>query len=236
MIQEYDVLTGAQCADVDRRVRALQALWIPRGNSSRRFFTLGAAGYCEEVATYYERIKVYNPILERHFGALLAAIRRVLYEQHLNAGKCVFSSVLALPGFHIFPSNAIHRSATASLHFDLQFDRIGLARIASVEHTECLSFTLPITLPKGGGGLDYWNVSFHDMNKNARIGHSCSLEAECGSKEKLTVKYVPGKLVVHSGLLAHRIAGSPDVQPQDYRITLQGHALLWRHQHWVIYW
>jgi hypothetical protein len=49
------------------------------------------------------------------------------------------------------------------------------------------------------------------------------------------VSYEPGKPCLIRGLPLHRIGTTPRVEPSDYRITLQGHAVLLG-ERWVAYW
>ena len=65
------------------------------------------------------------------------------------------------------------------------------------------AFTVPISLPVSGGGMDWIN--------------------EVGGKEH--IPYNERELVLHSGLDVHRIAGMKKYMPGEYRITLQGHLI-----------
>ena len=49
--------------------------------------------------------------------------------------------------------------------------------------------------------------------------------AESAGKERITVKYEEGVIVVHKGLLLHEIMPVEDVREGDMRITLQGHGV-----------
>ncbi|MCP5507982.1 MAG: hypothetical protein H7A37_06755 [Chlamydiales bacterium] len=65
-----------------------------------------------------------------------------------------------------------------------------------------------------------------------------SEEERLALREKAPVHYLPyeeGKILIHDGLTLHQIAPAEKMQPDDERITLQGHALFcdgaWR-LHW----
>lgn len=49
------------------------------------------------------------------------------------------------------------------------------------------------------------------------------------------VPYESGEMVIHSGHTLHQVAPSPRVDPDDERLTLQGHGV-WRDRRRLLYW
>ena len=86
-------------------------------------------------------------------------------------------------------------------------------------------------MPRHGGGLRTWDVS-----NDERRARSDKLPDELTHGRPLTHHaYERGHMALHSGHLLHQIAPGVDLQPDDQRITLQGHGVrtggVWR-----LYW
>jgi hypothetical protein len=147
-----------------------------------------------------------------------------------------FADGLGLPGFHIWLTPAIFVTPDASVHFDLQYLRTWPEDAPGVDFTRPLSFTLPIRLPRRGGGLNVWDVTYERYRRF--VGR---LEAPMQPMdvtvllERMRHPYSPGAIALHSGHLMHQIGEIDEVAPGDERITLQGHALLQRGE-WKLYW
>ena len=80
-------------------------------------------------------------------------------------------------------------------------------------NTDPHAFTLPISLPVSGGGMDC-------LNEVGMMKH---------------IPYNERELVLHSGLDVHRISGMKKYMPGEYRITLQGH-LIRRNKSMEVFW
>ena len=126
--------------------------------------------------------------------------------------------------------------AFADVHVDSQFalidyDAIGLPRPEAVDSGHILSVTIAIDLPASGGGLFHWDL------EKTRADHipSAQFPALLGPETRRWYPYTLGTVVLHSGLKYHQIACWDDVQPDDARITLQGHAVL-SDGIWTLYW
>jgi hypothetical protein len=104
---------------------------------------------------------------------------------------------LALPGFHIFPTDEKFLDMAGKWHTDYPHVTLGLGEQGAQ------AFTLAIELPSSGGGMDYLDVM-------GGLHH---------------VPYEEKDLVLHSGLTPHRISGITEYCPCEYRITLQGHLI-----------
>ena len=237
MLKHANVLTCEECQRVASAVNELGSHWLPRSVKPATFFTLGVASY-QDLADfdslaprydYYRVAQVSNALILDRFGWLLARVRDAL--QAYLGGAAHFDSRLAAPGFHIFTSWAIPRGDEASVHFDLQYQLIDWSDgLAAPDFSAPVSFTLPIRLPRGGGGLNGWDISFEEAIR-ARTG----AQALAGRKPKVFFPYSLGVMEIHSGHMLHQIAGAPDVLPDDQRITLQGHGLR-RGNTWTLYW
>ena len=101
----------------------------------------------------------------------------------------------------------------------------------SVDFNRPISFTLAVALPKYGGGLSVWDVWHEEM-----VGRSPEeIKALIKSRERKHHAYRVGHMVLHSGHMVHQIAPMVNAQPDDERITLQGHGLLCDGT-WRVYW
>jgi hypothetical protein len=231
MVVRRSLLDDRTCAATCDAVLALRARWIRR-MPEVEFFTLGAASYLDREPDYTARLVALNPVLRAHFASLHAAVTAALAE--IVEEPVELASDKALPGFHVWGVPGIPTEPVTSLHFDLQFEH--LAWPDAVDLTRTLSFTLPLRLPRGGGGLSLW-----DTTKDRVDAFYCEAGFR-GTLNDLTLllpehfePYRCGELVIHSGLELHRIAPVAAVVPDDLRVTLQGHGLRVGNR-WQIYW
>ena len=104
---------------------------------------------------------------------------------------------LAIPGFHIFPSDPKFLTIAGKWHMDFPHTTLELG------DNNPSAFTLPIELPVSGGGMDW-------LDDRGIMEH---------------IPYKEREVVLHSGLDVHRIAGMKAYTPGEYRITLQGHLI-----------
>ena len=139
---------------------------------------------------------------------------------------------LALPGFHVYLSDPLKSQPVASVHFDMQFEKIDWTGIGTPDFDQQLSLTIAIELPATGGGLLVWNINRLDIEKMTDEQRKAHMAAH---RNAAYHAYTVGNLVVHSGHQLHQIAKTKDVQATDRRITMQAHALPVDGQ-WVIYW
>ena len=238
MLTSIPVLDDGECKDLCQSVAALRPFWVARTAEPAAFFTLGVACYQDlpppvpgvRQRDYYREAPAYNALIGERFHWLLERVRGVL---QATLGAAVgFAPGLALPGFHIFEFGAIPRTDVASIHFDLQYQMIDWKDGgAEPDFDSPISFTLPIRLPRGGGGLYVWDLTWEEM---ARGGYRDVATAGL-ERHKTFHRYALGAMAVHSGHRLHQIAGVADVQPGDQRITLQGHGIR-RGAAWVVYW
>jgi hypothetical protein len=215
------------------RLDGLREAWTSRMEGVL-FATLGAASYLDAWPSYRELAHARNPLLRAHFGELLERLRGEL--ERLLDDPVRFAEPFALPGFHLWGMPGIPRPGDASLHFDLQYERLPWPDEARPGFAKPLSFTLPLRLPAAGGGLTHWDLSKGRVDAfYARTGLDVSIDELSRLTSERFAAYQPGELVVHSGHLLHRIAGVDTLAPDDRRVTLQGHGLFFQGA-WHLYW
>ena len=227
------VLTPEDCARVCDRVYALRAHWTRR-HESRPFFTLGTASYLDATGG---RFVDYSAAAQRG-NALLAAEFDWMY-QRLDAAlsaagfaPIVTDERLARPGFHIFLGDNVPHAASASKHYDLQYEHIDWSPYARVDLQSPLSFTLTVRLPEGGSGLFVWHVDVHAVQQLPPDARRAVLHEH---RHATYHPYEAGKMVLHNGHYLHQIARLSTLMPGDARITIQGHAVS-TDRGWVVYW
>ena len=235
MITSLELLSSGECTRVEGAIKDLRARWLTRGTSPvSSFFTLGAASYLDDAAAYSERARELNPILCDVFGWLHTRLLSFL-SARLRA-PVSFAEGLAVPGFHIWLAPAIFVTPIASVHFDLQYLRAWPEGTSGLDVTRPLSFTIPIRLPRGGGGLNVWDVTYDRFRRFAsRIPGPVKAQDVPLLLDRMRFPYTRGAIALHSGHLLHQIGEIDDVVPDDERITLQGHALL-KGAEWKLYW
>ena len=146
-----------------------------------------------------------------------------------------FVITLSLTGSAIAVSLRLSRPE-ASLHFDMQYERVPFPERARPGFERPISFTLPLVLPRRGGGLTTFDVTLEQINAfYLRTGSSVTLDDLTPLLRPAYHPYEPGTLVLHSGHMLHRIAPVSAVDPDDERITLQGHGVFYDGE-WKLYW
>jgi hypothetical protein len=239
IVSEDRLLTMHQCQEVRAVLYSLRGAWIARLSRKPRctYFTLGpAASYDVRTSPnpteeYFGRIRDYNILLLTHFGDVLESVRSAL--EHRLKAPVKYSSEFALPGFHIFRSGAIVTSAQGPPHLDMQYTILPWR--TRWDDAAPLSFTLAISLPSGGSGLQTWNITFADTHTAYTPGYVTDLASLMQERGGTFHPYTCGSLFVHQGLLLHRIAAPIRITPKDERITLQGHGLRLGGE-WHLYW
>jgi hypothetical protein len=95
--------------------------------------------------------------------------------------------------------------------------------------------TLPLRNPAHGTGLQVYNVTFPDYERAYRMGRINSLEELVERKTSAYHPYRPGFLQLHHRLVVHSLTSPGPIEPDDVRITLQGHGLRCDGR-WILYW
>lgn len=223
VLSEHDFLSPEECLQAKNRIHELEKLWINRAAGFLPFFTLGTASYMDcsgkDDSVYRKYAQQYNPLLKEHFSFVYDRLLEVLSK--LIDVPIVYEEELGIPGFHIFLGCKTFEQPIASTHFDLQYKSINW-KYKDIDYDHPISFTCPVSLPKTGSGLNYWDITRADVKDLSEEDFNKVRE----SKEKLFFPYHLGKLVLHNGLILHQIAPSKDLTSEDERITLQGHGLI----------
>ena len=236
------VLEVDDCVSVAQRVHQLRPHWLRRDD--KELFTLGAAAYIDapdpltterfglpgsDNDPYYARARELNSLLRDNFP--------VVYERTLQAlsgaldAKAEFYTGCALPGFHIFGPSPAYASSDAHLpHVDRQYRSLDWKNSSEIDFGGAISFTLPVELPAGGGGLRIWDINLFDVEGWDKD----EAKKRIGAAPSHNYDYEVGRMVVHQGHSLHRIAPW-NPQPGEHRITVQGHGLFFDDR-WNLYW
>lgn len=117
----------------------------------------------------------------------------------------------------------------AKLHRDLQYRQH--QQYKNQDYRNHISYTLSIELPKSGGGMNIWDLHHTEIDQLS----PAQIEALALSRRKEFYPYQLGKFALHSGHFIHQVAPAKNMQPDDRRITLQGHGICDRGV-WHLYW
>ena len=227
------MLTEREATKACGIVHELRDHWIHR-HAVLPFYTLGAASYLDATggrfAAYQELARRSNPVLAEHFGWLFNRVRQGF--ESLVGKPVSFGDRLALPGFHVFLAHPAFTEATASIHYDLQYQGIDWSEVGAVDTADQRSLTLSVSLPAAGAGLRIWDIDAREM---ARLTVEEQRARRAANRQPTYVPYTVGSLVIHTGHHLHQIAPLRDQRPEDERITLQAHAVP-TGDRWVMYW
>lgn len=222
MLKEMDFLSSEECQRVVSKLHGIQSFWTKRDKKfAVPFYTVGAASYLDatkDVNEYYELAQRHNILLESYFKWLYEKLKTKLEE--VLETPVAYAERFALPGFHIFLGSKIFERPVASLHCDLQYELLDWEG-KKLDEGSPISFTLPVKLPSGGGGLYVWDLLLSDTENMTPAE-----KAEALSESKRSFHpYKEGSLVMHSGHMYHQIAPMVNAKATDARITLQGHGI-----------
>jgi len=266
MIGSLELLSSEQSDRVIELVEQLEKFWIRREIKPIDFFTIGACTYIDGVANiekYHEHRVITNPVLMRHFRWLYDIVIEG-FSQVLGPMEVV--GELGYPGFHVFghkPGQVSHplcvemfQRPSASLHFDHQYEEHWdyWEIFEKVDLENVLSFTLPIELPKTGGGLWLWdglgtdlsNFNFQDSEGEDiafkkymddfdprydkdfwqnKTSPVLHEEDPIYDTKPIVLPYKAGRASYHIGRVWHQIMPGHKLCGTDRRITLQGHGV-----------
>lgn len=165
-----------------------------------KFSTLGASSYLDSPEEYVEKAAEINPIIDSEFSHLVSAAKGIL--GFIFDREVVELKGAARMGFHIFDSRA--NGEEAEWHIDMPFENGGIPwEEPPTEPLSVFSFTVPLRLPRGVGGLDF---------------------KEADGAERY-LPYTVGNLYLSDGLFPHRIANPIQIRDGEHRVTLQGHGV-----------
>ncbi len=221
------LLSPDECDRIADRVQQLRNHWRLHQPG---FYTLGYAAYmdCRDPASrlrYFDDAPRLNSVLVDHFWPLYRSVLATL-EEALGE-RCRLAEGQAIPGFHVWLGRGIPRRGfdAGSVHFDLQYLDNGLCADRWLTTSNVVSFTLPVRLPKAGGGLNIWDVH-HPQPAGREVWPFSQMER---------LHYERGFLVLHSGHELHQIAPIERVTDNDERICMQGHGIR-QDGCWLLYW
>lgn len=230
MIGEVDLLTIEECQKIRSVVYELKEFWIQR-HPFLPFYTLGLASPYDvprDKPGYYKDSAYYNSILHSNFCSL--------YEKLLDKlgsflkKPATFPPNLALPGFHIFLSDPAFEQPLGTIHCDKSY-MFHWQPSSEVDLDHPISFTQAISLPRSGGGMNTWDLEYKEV---MNLDHN-GIEKIASGKNQTYHPYQIGKLLLHSGHTVHQIAPIKNIEPDDDRITLQGHGIL-QENTWRLHW
>ena len=206
-VHALPMFSPEQCAVFAKQVLDARDLWTDRG----LFDTLGATTYQDAVDQYPAIADHMNEALWERFAVLYLETYRQLADV-LKMGVCPHPQGVGYMGFHVFDSRV--GDTCGHPHVDEPHDRIAWP----FEWAHPFSFTLPLALPEGGGGMDMW-PELTDSQLDAYMA-----EGELPEHEHLA--YQVGVLYLHTGAVPHRIANPCPIEEGEFRITLQGHGVV----------
>lgn len=233
MIDTLPLLTPDECQDVVNRLHEARPHWTRR-HPMAPFFTLGNPSYLDggnpPSPAYLEACVGGNAFLAPLFADVYARLEETL-ARHFQA-RLARAPRTALPGFHIFLAHKAFTKPVASLHLDLQYEKISWPEDSFYSTEQPLSFTLALQLPASGGGLTWW-----PLDEKTVLGMpGAELKEAVRSTPAEFFPYRTGHLALHSGHLLHQISPSPKMEKGEARITLQGHGLWGRDGVLYLYW
>ena len=246
---EVEVADSALCAAACREIYAQRDRWRGRNlNDQPIFYTLGAASYLDlgfAGLSLKEYLADADSVRDWAGEAIRSIFDRVRFAlaDHL-AAAVEYPPHLPSPGFHIFIGRAIPRTDCArnladcgSSHCDMQYEHIPWERwYRKVDRRDTISFTLPLRLPRAGGGLTIWDSLTLDYLR-ASLSENLfpDIPTAANRTPSRTIAYTVGSMVIHGGHLLHQMAGVNSAGLMDERITLQGHGIF-ADDVWRLYW
>ena len=257
MINRVKTFTEKDCNKIQKTIYELDKLWINRSQERRYsfenqihitrapFWTLGAVSYLDAVKsiTRYNKHRDYlNPVLIKKFNWIYDIIIEKLHREFQE--PVVIDGFLSHPGFHIFSAKIgdtiepeylkMFEQPLGSVHVDVQYEEHieYWKTFKEVDFQNTLSFTIPIKLPKHGGGLYTWKDKVNPYSFNYTTNENKLDELESPSVPNL---YTEGEMIYFIGHLLHQMMPGVNVQPDDRRITVQGHGIKCDGT-WRLYW
>ena len=257
MIHRVKTFTKEDCNKIETSVDNLDKLWINRSCTRRfsyenqmrisraPFWTLGAVSYLDHVKDpeQYEKHRNYvNPVMYKKFNWIYEIICERLQSDLKE--PVVIDGFLSHPGFHIFSGKTgdlieqeyleLFQESLGSVHVDVQYEEHieYWKTFKRVDFNNTLSFTIPIKLPSGGGGLYTWEDKVNPYSFNYTTNKNKLDELESPSIPNL---YTEGEMIYFIGHLLHQMMPGVKVQPDDRRITVQGHGVKCDGT-WRLYW
>ena len=208
------------------RLKSHQKLWERRNIAMS---TLGTASYLDgfDKREYIKKSKKSNIFMMENYSDILEKVL-VYFRAKCPGARVEYRKNAALPGFHIFDCNSVFSLPVASVHKDLQYQKLTYFKDEEIDEVNTMSFTLAIELPPGGGGL----YTFENDSRNIFIPRPIAYSMA----KKTKIDYKVGWIVTHNGQTSHMIAPCK-TSASKKRITLQGHGIYEKNANiWWLYW
>lgn len=230
---QLPVLSKKDCLRAKNTVLELKSEWevVKRIGplNNRRFYRLGSSLEYSTIdqRIYLGRAKLMNPLMKEKFDWLYKKVAKFL-SQHL--GKPVrLRNDISFPGFHIVMNDPVFGKYSAPWHFDSGTLHIKWKH--QVKMADVKAFTIPISLPSGGGTLDIKNLTFNDV-----FAEADKRKKVRGAKILGRFPHKLGHVFIINSHQYHRIGMlRPPFDKKEMRITLQGY-LIPQKDHWIIHW
>jgi len=222
-------MSDDQASKYAYRVRSHKSLWAKRNPAMS---TLGTASYLDGYPKldYIKMSQSSNVFMKEHYQDLLDDVL-VYFQERCPQSTVKYKDNAALPGFHIFHCNKLFSMKVASVHKDLQFQRLTFSDDSEIDSDYTMSFTLSLELPESGAGLytfDSPDLGLLHYVIPPPLVHTFS--------KKTRIDYKVGWMVVHNGMTFHMIAPCKEDKYKK-RITLQGHGVYEKNENtWWLYW
>ena len=220
------VLTPDEAASVAEAVHEARDAWTERRPFAVQhhvFHTLGAATYLDPPNAYAAGTAATGPLLRARFSDLMAHVCAAV--ERATGKPARLAEGLAPPGFHIYRGNANAPTGLrfgGTVHVDTPQRRDRFAFPVSAT----LSLTLPVALPRSGGGMFWWRDVPPDLLQASAVPFAMAPDAFAWfDAHKRRVAYAPGAMVLHDGTTVHQVANDRPTDDDEWRITLQGHGV-----------
>lgn len=237
MFKQLKFLNDEESKLVYDSVYKLEQYWTHRSEDLSDlddipYYSLGASSYLdiidptnpEDVKRHQDLTAKMNPILWEEFHDLYKKLL-IFIEESLGY-KAIFHEGFALPGFHIFQSDILFESEFAPVHTDLHYTLLDWQG-AKFDPQNNISYTIPLRLPKHGGGVYFWDQCYEAPEGLSFEEHRDKMYSqELDDSTKHYCSHKEGYAAIHSGNLYHQVAPYTDVQEDDERTTFQGHGVL----------
>jgi hypothetical protein len=239
MYKNVDFLTVEECKEIKEKLFSLREFWIDRSRALSPFddvpfYCLGVASYIDSIRPgeshiYFDNAKLTNKIIKENFPQLFKKLEETLAKEFSCEIKYVDD--FAVPGFQIYLADWFFEDFMGPKHCDfhhylLDWKKYGI----DFDPKENLSFTASIKLPKSGGGIYMWDKTYdYETERLKNLSYEQHRDQmyniELPDEERTYFQYELGKIFFHSGNRYHQVAEVREMENDDERITLQGHAV-----------
>jgi len=210
------------------KIFELRDHWTPR-LGKLPFWTLGLASYKDfSHPQYYELADESNRLLCEAFPSFY--LDQLEFFSEMLKAPVRYMPKMSIPGFHIFESCPEFTEQMARPHVDVPFNNYKWG--AQMTMDSVFTHAIAVELPKSGASMRSWfGVTVEDL---ARDGIERCLERLKTEPSEL-VEHKVDQMLFHSGAFFHQISPFKEYVPNEWRITLQSHAIKLDGV-WNLYW